>query len=449
MRSAPLLPRLMLAVLAATSATRSSSAADLTARGLDVFVLAPRGAPAGARIPIEVRAYGFPEVVRAVPIPGAVVEAVWDPDSVHADLEPVRATCDQSGRAHLEVTVPPGDPAPLLLLVSVRSGGRQRTQEISVERRREHELRMFLGETRVVPGSIVPVWVLESESATRSPVTNASIQVELLEGGVTRWRRQGRTDGGGSALFRVPIPETREPRWSWTLRATSVEDGALQASGEITLSLRDETPATPVLSARFTRDELLPGEETGIEVSLQDASGRPIERAAFAYWIGSPGAEPKAEEDWDRLATVERTGAGGRWIGAHRAPTTVSPKGATLLLRARAEIDGHALDVSQRLSIASPSLEVELFPEGKSLVPGLTQRVFLRLIDAKGQPIRGELDITGDGLAVRAQTDVYGEAELRWAVPREVGAAHDAGLCASGVAATVRISALLPLSQGP
>ncbi|MCC7381934.1 MAG: hypothetical protein IT384_08900 [Deltaproteobacteria bacterium] len=441
MRSAPLLRRLTLTVLAATSAPGSSSAADLTARGLDVFVLAPRGAPAGARIPIEVRAYGFPEVVRAVPLPGAIVEAVWDPDSVHADLEPVRATCDQSGRAHLEVTVPPGDPAPLLLLISVRSGGRQRTQEITVERRRERELRLFLGETRVVPGSIVPVWVLESEAATRSPVADAPIMVELLEGGVTRWHRQGRTDDGGSALFRVPIPEVREPRWSWTLRATSVEDGALQARGEITLSLRDETPATPVLSARFTRDELLPGEETGIEVSLQDASGRPIEGAAFAYWIGSPGAEPKAEEDWDRLATIERTGAGGRWIGAHRAPTTVSPKGATLLLRARTEIDGHALDVSQRLSIAAPSLEVELLPEGKSLVPGLTQRVFLRLIDAKGAPIRGELDITGDGLAVRAQTDAHGEAELRWAVPREVGAAHDAGLCASGVAATVRISA--------
>src|SRR5215212_11373592 len=78
---APLFVFPVLAALAPASDV-AAQAADPAARGLDLFVdLSGRGAP-GAKVPLQIQAYGFPTAVTLAPLAGAAIEAVWDPESL-------------------------------------------------------------------------------------------------------------------------------------------------------------------------------------------------------------------------------------------------------------------------------------------------------------------------------------------------------------------------------
>src|ERR1017187_7856238 len=112
---APMLGRTLCAalVIAALAAVPASAASkDPAARGLDLFLHAPKAVPSGATFPVQVRVFGFPSVSTLTPLAGATVEAAWDPESLGEKLatapEPVEITCDDAGRGHLEIAVPPG-----------------------------------------------------------------------------------------------------------------------------------------------------------------------------------------------------------------------------------------------------------------------------------------------------------------------------------------------------
>jgi hypothetical protein len=47
--------------------------------------------------------------------------------------------------------------------------------------------------------------------------------------------------------------------------------------------------------------------------------------------------------------------------------------------------------------------------------------------------------VEGDGLRAEVHTNAFGEAEVMWTAPVDVDAARDAGPCADGVAASVRV----------
>jgi hypothetical protein len=72
---------------------------DKLARGLDVFTQMPSQAPSGATLPVQIQAFGFPTVTKAVPLPLAKIEAAWDPRSLGpASVAPgsVEVTADAS-----------------------------------------------------------------------------------------------------------------------------------------------------------------------------------------------------------------------------------------------------------------------------------------------------------------------------------------------------------------
>ena len=105
------LPAALLVVLAFN---RPGDAAprDAAARGLDLFIHAPAEVPSGATLPVQVRVFGFPTVAKPAPLAGATVEATWDPESLGEKVAkvppPVSIACDESGRGHLDIEVPPG-----------------------------------------------------------------------------------------------------------------------------------------------------------------------------------------------------------------------------------------------------------------------------------------------------------------------------------------------------
>jgi hypothetical protein len=412
---------------------------DPSARGLDVFVLAPPSAPAGGVLPIELVAYGFVEVVRVVPLPGAELEAVWHPDSVGEDLSPVRAIADSSGHAALKLPVPEGEPKKLTLLISIRHNGRSRTRELEISRARDREIRLYVPDTRVVPGSVITAWALARAPSSLAPLKDSPVELSLLEGGVTRWRARVTTDASGRVSARVPIPATKEPAWSWELRASLVSSAGREAETSLALSPREETPAEPSLRIHLEDDRLLAGESTSFRITVLDAASRAVAAAPIRFWVGSKSAEPKDEKSFEARSEKRTTDPSGVLVETARAPTTVPPSGGELTIVAKAEIEGHTKEARASILIAPKTPEIELIPEGGAIVPGVAQRLLLRVLDGAGDGVTGRFVLRGDGLFARVTTDAHGEAELTWRAPDQIGASHPSGPCASSIAATVVI----------
>jgi len=409
------------------------------ARGLDTFVFGPTEGASGTTLPLEVVALGFPTVTTLKPLANAQVEAVWKPEDVGADLPAIKATTDARGRAFLDIPIPRGEAGPITLLLQVRGGDRERTKEIVITRTRGERVRLHVADASVVPGSVISAWVVAEDEG---PIPHQPIELALLEGGAPRWHMRSITDTSGNVRARVPIPRTREVAWMWQLRASLVRDGKLDTSSTIDLHTREETPATPSLEAGWDGTFVKPGERAVAKARLLDATGLPISRARLEYWMGSHGTEPKDDEAWKKVSTATTTGQDGAIRLGKIAPSTIARAGGELALWVRSEIDGHALRAERMLAIGRPDPTLELTPESPNLIPGVQQRMMLRVIDGDQKGVAGRFSVEGDGLKLVVTTDAHGEAEVSWDVPNGIGATHPSGMCASVVAATVIIRPL-------
>ena len=439
-------PVLALGLAPFAASDAQSAASDPAGRGLDVFVHVPADAAPGSVLPVQIEAFGFPTAATLAPLGQASVEAGWDPEQLGPGVTSappsVKATTDASGRTRLMVPVPDGDARALQLIVGVRSGSHERTRLVKIQRGPLHVVAVHVADARVVPGSSVSAWVEVTSASTGEPAPGARVELELVEGGMPRETFALTTDAGGTAMARVPIPFTDEPTWSWELRGRSLAPGGrLAGHAEVGLRPREETPGMPRLAASFVETTVLAGDRVAFVVRLRDASDQPIARLPLRYWIGPRGTEPpKDEEAWARLAKAASTDAEGEYHGFTDAPTlVVHGVGTTLRLVARSAVEGHALEASATVSVGVPTSTAELLPEAGSIVPGVDQRLLLRVLDGRGKPVAASFTVNGDGLAGAVTTSAEGEAELTWRPPVEVGALRNVGPCAGGVAAAVTV----------
>jgi hypothetical protein len=420
---------------------------DPAGRGLDLYVhVAPSAAPGGI-LELTAKAYGFPTVTHAVPLAGATLEIGWDPEELDGAPPPpsIQATTDAEGRARVTIEVPRGLPRTLQLLVAVRHGSHLRTRSIAVVRSATAAIELHTAERRVVPTSTISAWV-RVVGTTGEPLAGAPVVVSLLEGGVPRHSERLVTDRGGLVMARVPIPRIDEPVWEWTLRAQAEEPGV--PATDLTLTPREELPGTPTLGVEWQEPAsgVLPGDRVHFAIRLRDATSQPVIEHAVRYWIGPKGTSPpKSDADWDRMGTRASTDGGGEVKGTRDAPTLVKSTGTSMVLVARAIVEGHALERTANVAIGVPSASAELIAEAPAIVPGLTQRMMLTVTDGHGAGIAGAFSVTADGLAAAVTTDERGEGELTWTAPLGVGASRNVGPCAGGVAAAVVIRPTRPL----
>ncbi|MBX3219239.1 MAG: hypothetical protein KF795_01895 [Labilithrix sp.] len=423
---------------------------DPAARGLDVFIHAATDAAPGGTIELTVEAFGFATVTDARPLPNAIVEAGWDPESLDGAAAPptVTAKTDPDGRARLAVVVPPGRPGALSLLVGARHGSHTRTHSVAISRSPAMNVELHVADARVVPTSTISAWARVSSIAGK-PLAGAPLVVSLLEGGVARHKQRLVSDRGGIVMARVPIPRIDEPVWRWTLRVEADAPGAGAAS--IELVPREETPGAPTLEAQWIppttpgrpdtqRGGVLAGDRVLYALRLRDATGQPLVDHPLRWWIGPKGTNPPSTDDeWQKLGKPARTDGAGSVSGAHDAPTLVKASGTALQLVAEAVVEGHALSVRREIAVGVPTASAELLPEAGTIVPGLSQRVRLRVLDGHGDGVAATFKVTGDGLSTSVTTDANGEGELTWDAPSGVGATRNVGPCAGGVAAAVTI----------
>lgn len=412
---------------------------DPAARGLDVYVHAPPSAAPGGVLELSAKAYGFPSVTHAVPLAGATLEIGWDPEQLDGAPAPpsVSVVADAEGRARIAIEVPRGLPRALQLLVAVRHGSHSRTRTVSVARGATASVELYAADRRVVPTSTISAWV-RVVGTSGEPLAGESVVVSLLEGGVARHSDKLRTDRGGLVMARVPIPRIDEPVWSWTLRAEVEAPGV--APSELSLTPREEQPGTPELGVAWEEPAsgVLPGDHVHFKVRLRDATGQPVTDHSILYWIGPKGtAPPHSDKDWDRVGTRASTDGAGEVRGLRDAPTLVKSTGTSIVLVARAVVEGHLLEQHAQVIVGAPNASAHLAPEVPAIVPGLTQTMMLTVTDGHGAGVAGAFVVTGDGLSSRVTTDARGEAEVSWSAPAGVGAMRNAGPCAGGVAAAV------------
>jgi hypothetical protein len=408
---------LVLASLATLAFTQTTHAApkDPAARGLALFIHAPGEAPSGSTLPVQVRVFGFPTVARLRPVAGATVEATWDPESLGdkvAKVPPaVTVTCDSGGRAHLDIEVPPGR-GELKLLVAARFAGHERTRTIDVKRSARYELDLRASDARVVPGGTVSAWVLLRDRVTGRPAGGKLVDLSLKEGSLARFGRRLTTDRAGTASALVRVPFVEDPQWTWTLSArTALGDGD-EALATTTLSVREETPQAPALKARWAEDEVPPGTRGSFTLEVRDGTGQGIAKLPLRYWVGPKGiAAPKEDEAWRKASSEILTDADGNAHITVDTPRTISPRGSSMTVVAKALVEGHPLTAASTLSLAQPTPQLEISPEFGVLVPGQSQRLFFRAT-LDGKPLATEFFVAGHGLHGNVRTNARGFGEL-------------------------------------
>jgi hypothetical protein len=432
------------AAVVAVGGSSGAAPADRAARGLDLFVHAPGKVAGGASLALQIRVFGFVTVSTPVPLAGAEIEAVWDPESRGgsgvAIPPPSRAKTDAAGLAHVDLPVPAGS-GPIKLLLSARVAGHERTREITVTRVPAREIDLRVSDSAVVPGGAVAAWVVVRDVASGQAIAGAPLDLELREGKAARFTQHLVTDGAGMAATRVPVPPTDDPDWRWTLVARTALAGGEGVTVSRDLRVREETPGAPVLQVRWAAASVRPGARTSFAIEARDATRTVVAGLPVRYWVGAPGSRaPDDDKSWERVSTKAVTDLDGRISVDAETP-------ATIPLTAKAVIDGHALADSAVLALEVPRPSLEAIPEYGVLMPGLTQRLFVHASDGT-RPISAELAVEGHGLAARVKTNGRGWGETVWSVPQDVGATVPSGAqsdCAGSVAATVRFRPVVAL----
>lgn len=442
----------LLSLAAVTASERADSKEEArTARGLDLWIHVRPEIAAGETLAINVEALGFPTATTLAALPGAQIEATWDPESLVDASQPkpsaapvtVRVTADDHGRATLELPVPKGPAKAITLLVSMKHGDRTRVHEISVQRTVRDQFQMFLSDARVVPGSEVVAWALWTSRDRSRPVANAPIEYVLTQGGVVRQRVQTTSDASGTSMARVPIPRDNEPgaEWMLTARGGSSEEPGPEDSER--LVAREETPGKPTFWSAFDEGSITAGGKAAFHVRARDAADAAIAGQTVWIWSGPRGTEaPASLEAFKKAATAYTTDGAGEVKGEIPAPTTIPARGTQIELEARTELEGQVRSSRSTIEVGERRGYVTLTPEGGEIVPGLEQRLVIALVGDDGEPLRGTFQAKADGLDATFTTNAHGEAEVRWKVPKGIGAARATGPCPGSVAAQVTLRAV-------
>jgi hypothetical protein len=258
----------------------------------------------------------FPQSPRW-PLAGAIVEAAWDPESLGDKSavvpKPIAITCDEGGRGHLDMAVPPGR-GKLNLLVSARWQGHERTRTLEVERSQRHDLDLRVSDTDVVPGGKLSAWVVLRDRVTGKPAGKVAVDLALKEGAVARFSRRLVTDHAGMASAEVPIPFVEDPEWKWVLSARTAAGHGDEVEATVTLGVREETPQAPTLRAHWQVGTVPPGSKATFVVEVRDGTGRRNSQAAPAP-LGGPTRPAGAQGRQGVACVLDGNPHRRRWPG--------------------------------------------------------------------------------------------------------------------------------------
>ncbi len=436
--------RLILVMILAGAFVAPSRAqtADPASRGLDLFADVPKRAPAGARVAIPLRTFGFTSTTVAKPLGKVTVDASWEGAKV--DDKPVTLESDADGLGVLTTTMPEGAPGPARLVLAVRFGEHRRTRVLSIEREAPYRLELSTPSSRVVAGESTTAWVRLLDRRTEKPAPNRRVQIRLLEGGVPVRTQTVSTDASGSATALLSIPQA-EQAFEWELSATALD--VIAGEPSTTLSATSATPSKAWLYAKAPAEKLRLGTRAVFRVTATSSLGEPMAGVTVHGMFLRDGEEAPegtladGKSAFDNASKRAVTDDNGVVEYVYDAPSTII-RSQSVRLVARAVLEGREDSATAGpLTIETRGTgSLELTAEDASLVPALEQSLYVRIRDGFGEPVKTGFRLQADGLDVRATSDERGFANVSWKVPRDVGTRRERGPCSDEVATSVRVT---------
>lgn len=413
-----------------------SATPDPAARGLDAFVSLPDMASPGSKVSIDLRTFGFPTAVAPVALGKVKVEAVWQ----GGDETPRTIVTDDDGVGTLELEMPKGSSESASLMIGLGFGEHHRTRVYEVRRAPRLDVELHVESGEAAPGVSIPSWITVRDRETGAPAPNVDLVLSLLEGGVSIQRYILHTDAAGYASQVVPLPEVDEPTFGWRLQVQPTGETGNTAFAD--LAPREDVPAQPRLTARFEAARAPSGSKTRVMIHLAAASGEGVARAPLKYLITSDtDDEVPVGQRWAELAKSATTDDEGDLVVPYDVPSVGFATSKRITVRA--DVEGREREATASVEIVAKSApSVEIVPEWGDVIPGVEQRLFVRVKDGWDKPAAdADLKVDGDGLSATVRTDPRGLAEVRWKAPKDVGAARQIGPCSGGVAATITVAA--------
>lgn len=320
--------------------------------------------------------------------------------------EEVEVTARDDGRFELSV-VGPEAREPLVLELTVRDDGSERSFEFPVHLRSALNVVARLDRRLYEPGEPVHAWVLVRDARSERPMAGERVTFtprSAALGGGPRTATTG-VDGVASATFQLPDDALEGPL------ALDVElDGELRVLGA---RIGERTYARLLADARLEPGLVTPGGSFVVEVRVTTPSGAPVPGAAVAVRV-ERGAEHSGVTDQDGVARVSAT-APAYMDGDARSVPVVCEARHPALGSASAHAVLH-LGVPLAASIHATSRL------GAGLVPEIDDVVFLVTTDAAGHPLAEgtEIDVRGPAVVggrATVRTDAAGIAEVPVRVP--------------------------------
>jgi hypothetical protein len=286
---------------------------------------------------------------------------------------------------------------------------------------------------RYEPGETVHAWLRVLGEAAREPVAGAPVRVQLLgqDGRALVTRDDLATRASGTVVVDLPLPDGA-PIGSYRVRA---EVGGERFRREVTQGIQVFRRTVERLLATVEIDDadadgtalLRPGEPFTARVRVTTPSGNAV--AGAQVRLARP-FEGEAVTGPDGVATLEL-----------RAPAVFGEAvtRGTVAARVSHPAYGETGAAAPVILARTPAL-VHLTPEGGALVPEVPSRLYVRVTDPRGRPLRAgtEVVLSGPGLAGGDATlvvDGRGYAVAEVTLPRRAAARSRRGDC-SGVAAT-------------
>ncbi|HEY3356406.1 MAG TPA: hypothetical protein VGQ83_24360, partial [Polyangia bacterium] len=345
--------------------------------------------------------------------------------------EPVAtAVTDARGRATLSLSVPDDLEGSFRLVVEASSPrGAARRFELTTDVAPRYRLELFVDQTRPAPGGALRAWGRLIDRARGRPAPRREVSVELR--------------AGGRRMLGVPRVLVTEDHG---LFETILQAPAQQGAFVVTASARGAAPVTRhlavveaaappplVVLARPARPIVAPGAVVQVAVTVRTPEGEPVPGAQLTgLSLPAPTRAPAP-----RPVLTDAHG---------RATVPWRPRSAAAL----ADVTGEVQAVREGLGVARGSARVRVARganflawavEGAAFVPGLSARIFARVVRADGRPLVGAtVRLEGSGLAAgAATTDPDGVAAITTTIAEGHWSPGDRCGGATAVAATARV----------
>ncbi len=317
---------------------------------------------------------------------------------------------DAAGHATLEIPIPRDlESTPHIRVEAESPRHVRRVFSVSLLNVPAHLVDLYVDRTRAPVGGTLGVLGRVSSAATGLPIAGEEVTLQLSEGTQVDAVTTVTTDARG--VFTVDalrLPSRVAPRLALSARTRH---------GAASRALQTVEVARPALWVETRAPDLVaPGQTIDVDVFVRTVSGEPLPGARLA-WQGAGEDEPSPVTDAEGRARIE-------W----QAPSTISEpmreEPRTLIVTDPGRGTVHRT-IAVRVSRV-PFLTSWVVDAG-ALAPGLTGRVFVRVVTPDGAPHRGPvtLEIARLGGSIVSTTDDDGVAIFEG--PVALGA--DGGSC--------------------